>query len=135
MLFRIFIGLHVAVFRFTNGKILSYISGMPILLLSTRGRKSGKTRTTPVTYIRDGENYVITASNNGRDNHPAWFYNLQAESQAGLELPGKKLQVTATVATQAERERLWPELVKQAPFFDRYQKSTDRIIPMVVLKP
>ena len=125
----------VAVFRRTNGKYLSSMRGMPILLLTTVGRKTGQHRTTPLMYIRDGENYVLTASNNGRASNPAWFYNLQASPQAEIDLPGKRLQVTAALATPIEKERLWPILVAQAPFFDGYRKKTSRQIPMLVLKP
>ncbi len=85
-------------------------------------------------YIRDGESYVITASNNGRDKHPAWFNNFKAPPHAEIALPGKRLQVTATVATPTEKDRLWPALVEKAPFFDGYRKKTSRDIPMVVLK-
>jgi len=125
----------VAVFRRTNGKYLSSMRGMPILLLTTVGRKTGQHRTTPLMYIRDGENYAITASNNGRASNPAWFYNLQASPQAEIDVPGKRLQVIAALATPAEKERLWPILVAQAPFFDGYRKKTSRQIPMLVLKP
>jgi deazaflavin-dependent oxidoreductase (nitroreductase family) len=107
--------------------------GMPVLLLTTEGRKTHMQHTTPLMYIRDGENYVITASNNGRPRHPSWFYNLQATPHASIEVPGKSLQIIASVATPAERERLWPQLVARAPFFDEYQKGTSRTIPMVIL--
>jgi len=109
--------------------------GMPILLLITVGRKTWQRRTTPLMYIRDGDSYVITASNNGRDTHPAWFLNLEATPQVTIEVPGKRLQAIASTATTAERERLWPQLVAQAPFFDDYQKGTARPIPMVRLRP
>lgn len=134
-LFKLVAKLQVAVFRRTNGKYMAFMRGMPVLLLTTVGRKTGQARTTPLMYIRDGESYVITASNNGRDKHPAWFYNLKASPQAEISLPGKRLRVTASIATSAEKDRLWPELVKQAPFFDGYRKKTSRDIPMVLLKP
>ena len=95
MLFRLFIKLQVAIFRRSNGKSMSFLNGMPVLLLNTIGRKSKKQRTTPVMYIRDGENYVITASNSGNDHAPAWFYNLQADPRVTIEVPGKQLQVIA----------------------------------------
>jgi F420H(2)-dependent quinone reductase len=134
-LFKLVGKLQVAVFRRTNGKYMASMRGMPVLLLTTIGRKTRQARTTPLMYIRDGESYVITASNNGRDKHPAWFYNLQASPQVEIDLPGERLQVTATIATPAEKERFWPVLVEQAPFFDGYRKKTSRVIPMVVLKP
>ena len=135
VLFRVFIRFQIAVFRWTNGRAMSAMRGMPILLLTTVGRKTGKRRTTPLMYIRDGERYVITASNNGKARHPAWFHNLQASPQVQIEVPGERLDVSASVATQRERDRLWPQLVSKAPFFDGYQRNTSRLIPMVLLKP
>jgi deazaflavin-dependent oxidoreductase (nitroreductase family) len=134
-LFKLFTRLQIAVFRRTNGKRMAFMRGMPILLLTTVGRRTRQQRTTPLMYIRDGDSYVITASNNGRDTHPAWFLNLQASPQVTIEVTGKRLQAIASTATTAERERLWPQLVSKAPFFDDYQKGTTRPIPMVLLRP
>lgn len=132
-LFKLFMRLQIAVFRRSNGNRMASMRGMPVLLLTTRGRKTRLERTTPVMYIRDGEAYVITASNNGRSHHPSWFYNLQASSRVSIEVRGKHLPAIASVATPAERERLWPQLVAQAPFFGDYQKKSARLIPMVWL--
>jgi deazaflavin-dependent oxidoreductase (nitroreductase family) len=134
-LFKLFTRFQIAAFRSTSGRAMSAMRGMPILLLTTVGRRTGKRRTTPLMYMRDGENYVITASNNGKSRHPACFHNLQASPQAGIELPGQRLDVSVTVAAQMERDRLWPQLVSKAPFFDGYQRNTSRLIPMVLLKP
>ena len=134
-IFKLFMSVQVAVFRLTKGSRMAWMRGMPVLLLNTTGRKSGALRTTPLMYIRDGGNYVITASNNGSDRHPGWFHNLQASGAAVIEVPGQRLKVSAAVASPDERERLWPQLVAQAPFFDAYRKGTRREIPMVILKP
>lgn len=134
-LFKVFVKVQIVVFRLTNGRAMSAMRGMPVLLLTTVGRKSGKHRITPLMYMQDGERYVITASNNGRDWHPAWFHNLQASPKVQIEVPGKRLDVSASVATQVDRERLWPQLVSKAPFFDEYRKGTGRTIPMVLLNP
>jgi deazaflavin-dependent oxidoreductase (nitroreductase family) len=127
--------MQIASFRKSNGKKSSFMRGMPILLLTTTGRKTHKEHTTPVMYIRDGENYVITASNNGRNGNPAWYYNLLATPQVSIEVPGKRLDATASIVAPADREHLWQQLVTQAPFFDNYQKGTTRQIPMVWLRP
>lgn len=134
-IFRLFMRLQVSVFRRTNGQSMSFMRGMPVLLLNTVGRKSRQVRTTPLMYIRDGENYVVTASNNGRDKHPAWYYNLQGSQPVEIEVPGQHLRVTASIADPAQHKRLWAQLVAQAPFFDDYRKGTPRSIPMVVLHP
>jgi deazaflavin-dependent oxidoreductase (nitroreductase family) len=107
-LFKLFTRLQIAVFRRTNGKRMAFMLCMPVLLLTTVGRKTRQYWTTPLMYIRDGDHYVITASNNGQDRHPAWFYNLQASPQVEIEVPGKRLQASASIATPAELERLWP---------------------------
>ena len=134
-LFKMFTRFQIAVFRWTNGRAMSAMRGMPILPLTTVGRKTGRSRTTPLMYLPDGETYVITASNSGRAMHPAWFHNLQASPQARIELPGRRMDVSVNVATQTERGRLWPQLVSKAPFFDGYRRNTSRLIPMVILKP
>jgi deazaflavin-dependent oxidoreductase (nitroreductase family) len=134
-LFKLFVKLQIAVFRTTNGNSLSSMRGMPFLLLNTVGRKTGKPRTTPLMYIRDGDDYVITASNSGRDWHPAWFINLQARPLASIDVPGRRLDITASIVAAEAYPRLWQQLVSQAPFFDGYRKSTKRHIPMLVLKP
>jgi deazaflavin-dependent oxidoreductase (nitroreductase family) len=134
-IFRLFLKLQIALFRLTNGALGASMRGMPVLLLTTIGRKTGRVRTTPVMYIRDGEDYVITASNSGSDRAPAWFHNLKASPQVVIEVPGKRLEAVASPAKPEEQERLWPQLVAKAPFFDGYRKRTSRFIPMVVLQP
>ena len=123
-MFKLFMQLQIFIFRRTRGKWMSSMRGMPVLLLNTVGRKSGKPRTTPLMYIRDGGAYVITASNSGADKHPAWFHNLEASPRVEIEIPGKRLPVSASKATPAEHDRLWAQQVAQAPFFDGYQKGT-----------
>jgi F420H(2)-dependent quinone reductase len=134
-LFKIVQRVQIFIFRRTQGKSMSSMRGMPILLLNTLGRKSGKSRTTPLMYFRDGENYVITASNLGRDQYPSWFYNLKNSSQVEIEVPGQRLVVSPSIASESEQARLWPQLVAQAPFFDEYRKGTTRPIPLVLLRP
>jgi deazaflavin-dependent oxidoreductase (nitroreductase family) len=135
VLFRLFIKFQIAVFRRTNGNSMATLNGMPILLLNTVGRKSKKKRTTPVMYIRDGENYVITASNSGNVHAPGWFYNLQSTPRVTIEVPGNQLQVISSLIPPEEKHRLWAQLIDRAPFFDGYRKKTTREIPMILLQP
>jgi F420H(2)-dependent quinone reductase len=135
MLFKLFMKVQIFVFRRTQGKSMSSMRGMPILLLNTVGRKSGKSRTTPLMYILDGDNYVICASNNGRDKYPSWFHNLKNSSQVEIVIPGRCLRVSPAIATEREQTRLWAQLVAQAPFFEVYKKGTSRPIPLVLLRP
>jgi F420H(2)-dependent quinone reductase len=134
-IFKQFMQLQISMYRRSGGKRMGSLRGMPLLLLTSVGRKTGKQHTTPVMYIHDGNNYVITASNGGEDKHPAWFLNLQAHPQTTIEVDGTTKSVMAHEASPEEKSHLWAELVKQAPFFDDYTKKTTRDIPMVILQP
>lgn len=134
-IFRQFIRLQVYVYRRSGGKRLGHIRGMPVLLLTTVGRKTGKTRVNPVVYIRDGNDYVIVAANAGADRNPSWFANLQANPQTTIEVDDMTLTVNAHKASPVEKGRLWERLVEQGPFFEGYRKKTARDIPMIILQP
>ena len=110
------------------------VSGAPVLLLTTTGRKSGKRRTTPLLYLRDGETIVIVASNGGRDVHPAWWLNLQTNPEADVQLGKARSPLIASNAAAEERARLWPLLVEMYPGYGDYQKRTKRQIPVVILR-
>ncbi len=107
---------------------------MPILLLTTRGRKSGKERTTPLMFTRDGDNLVLIASVGGAPKNPAWYWNLQGQD-ADVQIGSEHRRVRARDAVGEERERLWAEMVSLYPGYAEYQKKTTRQIPVVVLEP
>ena len=107
-LFKLFMQVQIFIFRRTQGKRMSFMRGMPILLLNTVGRKTGKSRTIPLMYFRDGDSYVISASNNGRDKYPSWFHNLKHASRVEIEIPGRHVMTSPSIATEDEQERLWP---------------------------
>ena len=109
--------------------------GMTVLLLTTTGRKSGKERTVPLMYIKDGSNYVIAASNAGSDKHPGWYWNLQSKSQVQIQVRDKVMQVTAEQANAEDRSRLWKQLASLSQMFDEYQQQTTREIPLIILQP
>ena len=106
-----------------------------MLLLDHVGAKSGKARTTPLVYIEDGDAFVIVASKGGHPKHPAWFHNLRANPETTIQVGSRRIPVTARVATDAERERLWPEVVRAYSGYEGYQRRTDRKIPLVMLEP
>jgi deazaflavin-dependent oxidoreductase (nitroreductase family) len=85
-------------------------------------------------YFKDGENYIITASNNGRNRHPRCFYNLKGIPHVSKEVPGRQLQVNAFIADDKDKEKYWSIRVSRAPFFENYRRGTTRNIPVVVLK-
>ncbi len=133
-IFKQFMRFQIFMYRRSGGKMMGSLRGMPLLLLTTVGRKTGKQHVTPVMYLRDGENYVVTASNNGADKHPGWFVNLQSNPQTTIEVGNMTRGVLAHQASLEEKKRLWTQLVEQAPFFEDYQKKTTRDIPMVILQ-
>ncbi|MFN7953227.1 MAG: nitroreductase family deazaflavin-dependent oxidoreductase [bacterium] len=126
---------HVWLYRRSGGKTLGKIREAPILLLTTTGRKSGQQRTTPLIFLRDGASLAVVASNGGSDLAPAWWLNLQASSEAEVQIGGERLRVRARAATAEEQARLWPLLNGIYPDYESYQRKTTRPIPVVLLSP
>jgi deazaflavin-dependent oxidoreductase (nitroreductase family) len=126
---------HLAVHRLSRGRVLGSMAGMPVLLLTTTGRRSGKARTTPLTFFRDGTDLVVVASNGGADRPPAWSLNLQQNPQAVVAIGTDKLTVTARTAPEQERERLWITITATYSGYAGYQERTTRQIPIVLLRP
>ncbi|WP_165423596.1 nitroreductase family deazaflavin-dependent oxidoreductase [Ktedonosporobacter rubrisoli] len=121
-------------FRANGGKVKNF-PGPEFLLLHTRGARTNQPHITPVRYIKDGHAYVIVASNAGSPRNPNWYYNILAHpNEVMIEVGTEQLNVHATVAPPAERERLFAELVRQAPDFAKAQEGTSRIMPMVLLE-
>ena len=127
-------GTHTALYRVTRGKVGGTMLKVPILLLITRGRKSGKQRTTPLMFSRDGDNLVLIASVGGAPRNPAWYWNLQG-GEAEVQVGSERRRVRARDAEGDERERLWAQMVALYPDYAEYQKKTTRQIPVVVLEP
>ena len=125
---------HQLVYEKSGGRLMGRLMGLDMLLLTTRGRKSGLSRTLPLACFRDGERLVVVASNNGQDSDPAWWRNLQARPEASVQLGREHFPVRAELATGAERERLWAWLVERNPMYARYARRTSRPIPVVVLQ-
>ncbi len=132
---RIFTGTHAFFYRLSGGKLGGTFRKSPVLLLNTTGRKTGEPRTTPLLYLKDGDNLILVASNGGAPKHPAWWLNLQAKPEAEVEIGRKKLQVNAKQADAEEHNRLWPLLVDMYSDYAEYQKKTTREIPVVILHP
>jgi deazaflavin-dependent oxidoreductase (nitroreductase family) len=124
---------HIWLYRKTGGMIGERLDGLDICLLTTRGRKSGLTRTAPLPYFRDGKRIVLIASNAGRDKHPAWFLNLSENPEVELQIGVHRLELRARQAQGEERARIWALVTRDHPRFDRYVPWTTRVIPVVVL--
>jgi deazaflavin-dependent oxidoreductase (nitroreductase family) len=108
--------------------------GVPTLLLTTRGRRSGNLRRTPLIYGRAGQDYVVVASQGGRPQHPGWFHNLRAEPEVTIQVKADEMPARARVAEGEERARLWGMMAAIWPAYDDYQARTEREIPVVVLE-
>ncbi len=134
--FKIVTGFHRSVFRASKGKLLGRGSGMPMLVLTTTGRKSGQARPTMLsTPMQIGESIVIVASKGGDDRDPVWYLNLVANPAVNVEMSGTSKAMTARVAEGTEREELWSKLTVDHANYAGYQTKTDRVIPVIVLDP
>ena len=127
--------LHRALYRASGGRIGSHIWGLPIVLLTTTGRESGRPRTVPLCSFRQGESYVVIASYGGLDRSPSWWLNLQRDPRATMQLGSSTRSVLAREATGGERDRLWAEVTRIAPGYLGYERRTVRRIPVVLLEP
>lgn len=126
---------HLDLYLRTNGTEGHIWNGVPCLLLTTSGWKSGKPRQLPLIYGEDNGHYVIVASRGGDKNHPAWYKNLVAKDEVELQVGTEKFPARARTATGEERSRLWSLMADIWPAYNEYQEKTDREIPVVVLEP
>ena len=134
MAFRILGGLHRYVYRLTGGKFGARIANLPVLLLTTTGRKTGRPRTQPLAYAQTTGGYAVIASKGGAAHHPLWYLNLRATPLAEVTVGRDTLKVRAREAEGDERERLWRQLADLYSGYDKYARKTSRRIPVVVLE-
>ena len=126
---------HVRRYRETNGEVGYLWNGVPSLLLTTTGRRSGQPRTNALIFGQDGDDFLVVASMGGAPNHPNWYVNLKARPEAKVQVRDRQLEVVARTATDEEKPRLWKIVTDVWPNYDVYQSRTDRVIPVVVLTP
>ena len=133
---------NTAVYRWTGGLLGStwrvgsaFPWGIPVLLLTTIGRKSGQPRTLPLIFIEEGDHIIIVASRGGLPSEPLWYKNLVANPECDVQIKRRKLKAKARTASPEEREALWPKLVAHYPDYASYATWTERIIPVVILEP
>ncbi len=128
--------LHRSVFTLTKGKVGGKIGGMPAVVLTTTGRKTGEKRQSMLTApIVDGDTVVLIASYGGGPKHPQWYLNLQADPNVLITRDGKTTNMVARTATPAERAELWPRVTAAYKGYAGYQEKTDREIPVVIFDP
>jgi len=126
---------HVRAYQESDGETGYLWNGVPTLLLTTTGRRTGRPRTSALIFARDGDGYLVVASMGGAPQHPSWYLNLQANPEAEIQVKSEHLPVTARTASGEEKPRLWGIVTEQWPNYDVYQSRTDRDIPVVVLTP
>lgn len=126
---------HIWVYRRTDGKIGAKLLRFPAALLTTTGRKSDQPRTTATLYLRDGDRVVVPASFGGRAEHPRWYLNLKSNPKVEVQIRDEQLKLVARDATDEERNRYWPPLIRMYPPYKGYRDATDRVIPLVVCEP
>jgi len=126
------------VLRLSGGRntATAWIAGLPMIMLTTTGAKSGKARTTPLIGIPDGRKIVLIASNWGQKKHPAWYFNLRAHPEVQVTVKGEMRPYSAREATPKERERYWRRAIQLYPGYASYREwCGDRVIPIMVLSP
>lgn len=125
---------HLERYLQTDGEDGHIWRGVPTLLLTTTGRKSGEPHTTPLIYGEDAGRYVVVASRGGAPSHPQWHRNLDANPSVGLQVAAQKFQATARTASPDEKPALWALMTGIYPPYDEYQAATEREIPVVILE-
>jgi deazaflavin-dependent oxidoreductase (nitroreductase family) len=125
---------HMRRYLQTNGQDGHIWRGVPTLLLTTTGRKSGEKRMLPLIYGKDGDRYLVVASKGGHPDHPAWYKNLVDEPTVEVQVGPDKFRGRARTANHDERPRMWRTMVKIWPDYDKYQANTQREIPVVILE-
>jgi deazaflavin-dependent oxidoreductase (nitroreductase family) len=118
----------------TDGRNGHRWNGRNTLLLTTRGRRSGRLHRTALIYGRDGDRYVVVASNGGARNHPSWYLNLTAQPEVRVQVQAERFAARASTAGAEERPRLWRMMAEIWPDYERYQKRTGREISVVILE-
>lgn len=126
---------HVERYLATDGKEGHIWQGVPTLLLTTIGRRTGRARRTPLIYGRDEDRYLVVASKGGSDDPPLWYTNLSADPRVRIQVGADTFDAQARTATAEEKERLWPVMTKIWPDYDTYQTRTSREIPIVIIEP
>lgn len=125
-------GMHVATYRLFSG--MGPLN-RNTLILTTRGRKSGRDIAKPLLYYREDERLYIVASYGGSDSPPAWYLNLSANPEVEAQVGGNRRKYHTRTVSEDERKAVWPKVVRIYPNYDQYQKQTSRLIPVVELTP
>jgi deazaflavin-dependent oxidoreductase (nitroreductase family) len=135
LLLRAIATLHCQLYRASDGRLGATVRGCPVLLLTTTGRRSRRSRTWPVCYLSAGDELILVASAGGAQRHPGWYLNLRTDPQVRICLAGRRQAMRAHTVVGVERARLWHCFVQHYPVTASYQHKTGRVIPVIVLAP
>ena len=132
----LFVPMHRLLFRFSGGRLLSRLEGQQALILVTKGRKSGKRRSSPLMYFQfeGSDDLIVVASNYGQNHHPAWYFNIAANPHVSVETRGERFAAEARITEGEERTTLFDKVVAANARFATYCGGTDRRIPVVALR-
>jgi len=133
-LIKLFWQLHLKIYLWSKGRIGNRMRGLPVLVLTTKGRKSGLTRRNALMYLPYGKDFVIIASNLGDEKHPAWWINLKAEPTASVQIADSHYAIHVREADGEEREKLWQAIAEKNSDYEQYRTWTSRRIPLVILE-
>jgi deazaflavin-dependent oxidoreductase (nitroreductase family) len=135
-----FLYLNIGLFRASHGRIFGHFGGLEALLLTTTGRKSGRSRTRPLGYVYDSGRFVVCAAPGHFDvpggpqaSHPAWYLNLRSNPRAAVDIGVERFDVTAEILEGSERDRMWKQITEVFPFIAEFQKRASHQIPVVAL--
>jgi deazaflavin-dependent oxidoreductase (nitroreductase family) len=124
---------HIDEFRANGGRIGGRFEGRPVLLITTKGAKTGRPHTTPMMYLREDGHLYVFASKGGAPTHPDWYWNLVANPTVTVELGTERFEATATSLADGERDRVYARQSELYPQFADYQRKTERLIAVVEL--
>ena len=129
--------MQTAVYELTGGRLWNTFLGAPVAILTTVGRKTGKIRKTPLLFLRDGENIVMTASKGGMTKLPIWYHNVKAAPSVHIQVGSEKKEYTMREATPEEERDLWPKLEAMYEDYKEYRARTEgiRTIPVLIFSP
>ena len=129
--------MHRVLFRLSGGRLLGRLDGQGVLILVTKGRRSGRRRSSPLLYFRfeESSDLIVVASNYGQDHHPAWYLNLSADPHVNVETKGRRFAAQARITQGEKRSALFAKVVAANPRFDTYRASASRQIPVIALHP
>ena len=133
-LIKLFWAIHLKLYLWSSGRIGNMLRGLPVLILTTKGKKTGQLRTKALMYLPYGDAFVVIASNLGKDNHPAWWLNLLANPIATVQIKDSLFTVHAREAKEDERDKLFQALAEKTPDYEQYRSWTSRRIPLVILE-